>query len=433
MLAAHERAAGLLDRPSGEVAAEVLTDESRGDSSSAAAGSSSGSRIGPYLVRDEIGRGGMGVVYRAVDPRLHRDVALKLLSPSLMSNEKARQRLLEEARAASALDHPNICTIYDIGKADDDSLYVAMAYYEGQTLAARIEQGALPAEEALPIAAAILRGLENAHANGVIHRDIKPSNVLITKRDEVKILDFGLAKRGVEQRTDPDAQLGTLAYMSPEQVLGQTVDARTDLWSLGVTLHQMLAGKTPFAEPQEAALLYAIAHEAPATLPESVPARARSVGREALGEGPKRALPECIGASRRAGRGDDLGRSPRRSSGRAAVTVAVRRSGGGGNRGPGAGRRRVLPGLIRRQCVARAGRAGALHEPARARGAAGILTRRRARGVLMERPWAGQLRHLRAGGRLLLGPAADRRPCLGVEPGLVARRRLDCVPEGVER
>ena len=278
LLAAHGRAAGLLDRSTDEIDPEALAEPGGSDSSR--------SKIGPYIVRNEIGRGGMGVVYRAVDPRLHRDVALKLLPPSLTSNDKARQRLLAEARAASALDHPNICTIYDIGKADDDSLYFAMAYYEGQTLAARIEEGALPTEDALEVTAGILRGLDHAHSNGVIHRDVKPSNVLLTKRGEVKILDFGLAKRGVEERTDPDAQLGTLAYLSPEQVLGTAVDERTDLWSLGVTLHQMLAATPPFAEPQEAALLYAIAHEEPAPLPESVPSRIRRIVAKLLSKDP---------------------------------------------------------------------------------------------------------------------------------------------------
>ena len=238
LLAEHEQAAGLLDRSTDEVALDTPSGQSGSDSSR--------SRLGPYILRGEIGRGGMGVVYRAVDPRLHRDVALKLLPPSLVSNDKARQRLLAEARAASALDHPNICTVYDIGKAEDNSLYVAMAYYEGQTLAARIEEGPLPVRDALKIVIGILRGLDHAHSNGVIHRDIKPSNVLITKRDTVKILDFGLAKHGVDERTDPDTQLGTLAYLSPEQVLGTTVDARTDLWSLGVTLYQMLTATPAF-------------------------------------------------------------------------------------------------------------------------------------------------------------------------------------------
>jgi len=278
LLSAHRQATGFLDQSAGELAADVLLD--------AGQHASSGEKIGPYVVCDEIGRGGMGVVYRAEDPRLDRNVALKLLTPSLTSDDKARRRLLAEARAASALDHPNICTIYDIGKTDDGSLYVAMAYYEGQTLAARINEKPLPPEEALSIAGEILRGLEHAHANGVIHRDIKPSNVLITKRDEVKILDFGLAKRGSGDLTDPGTQLGTFAYMSPEQTLGTPVDARSDLWSFGVTLHQMLTAAKPFPDRREAVLLYSIVHDEPTPLPESVPDSIRRIVSKLLSKEP---------------------------------------------------------------------------------------------------------------------------------------------------
>ncbi len=291
LLQAHEQAADFLEGPG----------EAAGDDAG------SGARVGPYLVRNEIGRGGMGVVYRAVDLRLRRDVALKLLPPALTSNEKARQRLLAEARAASALDHPNICTVYDIGKTDDDRLYVAMAFYEGRTLADRIAEGPIPSEEALAIVADILRGLDHAHASGFVHRDVKPSNVLLTSRDEVKILDFGLAKREADELTDPEAQVGTLSYMSPEQTLGKSVDGRSDLWSVGVTLFQMLAGRPPFAEKTDAALLYAIAHEEPAPLPDSVPARAKKVVAKLLQKDPGKRyqsaaeLLQELGVSRRSG------------------------------------------------------------------------------------------------------------------------------------
>lgn len=228
--------------------------------------------IGPYEVRQELGRGGMGIVYRAWDPRLGRDVAVKLLPPKLMTDEKARLRLLAEARAASALDHPNICTIYDIGKALDGSLYFAMACYEGQTLTERMAGEAIPADEAVKISTAILRGLEHAHSHGVIHRDVKPSNVFLTSRGEVKMLDFGLAKRGLQGLTEPGARMGTSSYMSPEQVLGRDVDHRTDLWSFGVTLYQMLTGTMPFRGEHEPSILYAIANEDPEPITGDVPA-----------------------------------------------------------------------------------------------------------------------------------------------------------------
>ena len=208
---------------------------------------SPGATLGPYAIRAELGHGGMGVVYTAHDPRLDRQVAIKVLAPDLTRDETAKQRFLQEAKAASALDHPNICTIYEINETDDDQLYLVMAYYEGETLKERIERGPLPLDEAVDIATQVGRGLSKAHAAGITHRDIKPANLIVTVDGTVKILDFGLAKlAGADDVTQTRTALGTVAYMSPEQARGEEVDHRTDIWSLGVVLYEMLSGQQPF-------------------------------------------------------------------------------------------------------------------------------------------------------------------------------------------
>ena len=189
----------------------------------------------------------MGVVYEATDPRLKRTVAIKLLPPDLTKGETAKQRFLQEAQAASALDHPNICTIYEIDETGDGQLYLVMARYEGETLKERIARGPLSLDDAIDIATQVGQGLAEAHGAGIVHRDIKPANLLITKTGVVKILDFGLAKlAGSEGVTQTGTTVGTVAYMSPEQARGQEVDHRTDIWSLGVVLYEMLAGTPPF-------------------------------------------------------------------------------------------------------------------------------------------------------------------------------------------
>ena len=189
----------------------------------------------------------MGVVYLAHDPRLDRHVAIKLLPPNLTRDETAKQRFLQEAKAASALDHPNICTIFEINETDDGQLYLVMAHYEGETLKERIARGPLELDDAIDIATQVGRGLAEAHGASIVHRDIKPANLLVTKTGVVKILDFGLAKlAGTEGVTQTGTAVGTVAYMSPEQARGQEVDHRTDIWSLGVVLYEMLAGTAPF-------------------------------------------------------------------------------------------------------------------------------------------------------------------------------------------
>jgi serine/threonine protein kinase len=225
-----------------------------------------GEQIGPYRILEEIGRGGMGIVYRARDVRLDRLVALKFLPPYLSGDAEAKRRFVAEARAASATEHPNVATLHEIGETADGRLYLVMAHYEGETLKARIARGPLPQEEALGMARQVAADLAAAHARGIVHRDIKPGNLFLTRDGWTKILDFGVAKIAGGNLTGPGVRLGTVAYMSPEQLRDEAVDARADLWSLGVVLYEMLTGARPFRGSRDATVIHAILHDPPAGL-----------------------------------------------------------------------------------------------------------------------------------------------------------------------
>lgn len=223
-----------------------------------------GKTIFHYKIVQKLGSGGMGVVYKALDTKLDRFVALKFLTASLSENEELRKRFSYEAKAASAFDHPNICTVYEINETDDGQLFIAMAFYEGEALNQKIQKGLLELDEVTDIAIQAAQGLARAHESDIIHRDIKPANIMITNRREVKILDFGLAKlSGQIGLTKVGTVVGTVAYMSPEQSRGDEVDKRTDIWSLGVVLYEMITGELPFRGNYEQAMIYSILNEAP--------------------------------------------------------------------------------------------------------------------------------------------------------------------------
>jgi dienelactone hydrolase len=227
-----------------------------------------GTTVSHYRILKSIGAGGMGVVYLADDERLHRKVALKFLPPAVAQDPHARARLMREAQAAGALDHPNIATVYEVGEWNGQ-LFIAMPYYEGETLRQRIEQGPLAADDAARITGQIAAGLAAAHRAGIVHRDLKPANVMLTRDGQVKIVDLGLAKvfsdteATVTRMTGAGATVGTIAYMAPEQATGHDVDARADIWALGVTLYEMLTGRLPFPGETAPAVLLAVASQAP--------------------------------------------------------------------------------------------------------------------------------------------------------------------------
>lgn len=223
-----------------------------------------GKTISHYRILENIGRGGMGVVYKAEDINLKRTVALKFLPTSYSFDEEAKKRFIHEAQSASALDHPNICTIYEIAVAQDGQSFISMALYEGETLKEKISKGKLEIDEAINIALQISEGLKKAHQNKIVHRDIKPANIFITNDGIVKILDFGIAKvKGHTRLTLMGATAGTLEYMSPEQARGEEVDHRTDIWSLGAIMYEMLTGELPFKGEYDQAVIYSILNKEP--------------------------------------------------------------------------------------------------------------------------------------------------------------------------
>jgi serine/threonine protein kinase/tetratricopeptide (TPR) repeat protein len=231
-----------------------------------------GKTVSHYTILEKLGEGGMGVVYKAEDTRLKRTVALKFLPPELTRDTRAKARFVQEAQAASALDHPNICTIHEIDETREGQMFIAMACYEGESLKAKIERGRLGLDEALDVAIQIGRGLTRAHEKGIVHRDIKPGNVLVTRDGLVKIVDFGLAKlSGATKLTRTGATPGTVSYMSPERLRGEGVDQRSDIWALGVVLYEMTTGETPFRGEYEQAMSYSIMNEKPKPVRELRP------------------------------------------------------------------------------------------------------------------------------------------------------------------
>jgi serine/threonine protein kinase/Tol biopolymer transport system component len=252
LVSAHEEEDDFLDAPAHELAAEMLT----GDIPELRAGQ----EFGPYTILSSLGSGGMGEVYLAQDASLDRKVALKLLTREFARDQQRVHRFKKEARAASALNHPNVCVIHEIGKADDGRHFIKMEFIDGITLRRRMAQKRLTWKEALDVATQVAKGLKAAHEAHIVHRDIKPENIMLRQDGFVKVLDFGIAKlnaaapghREVKDytttnlRTAPGTLMGTAKYMSPEQLREQTIDARTDIWSLGVVLYEMITGSTPF-------------------------------------------------------------------------------------------------------------------------------------------------------------------------------------------
>ena len=272
--------------------------------------------IAHYRILETLGAGGMGAVYKAYDEKLHRVVALKVLPPEAISQEDRRRRFLQEARAASALNHPHILTVYEVGE-DDGKPYMVMEYVEGETLRQKIESGALAVKEALDIAIQVAEGLAKAHEHGIIHRDLKPENLIISRDGYAKILDFGLAKlvahreRAITANSEEKTRIlaiastqktltrvetqsgtimGTVNYMSPEQLLGQRVDLRSDIFSFGVVLYEMFAGRCPFANENRIDTMHAILHGEPQSLHDiksDLPLTLERILSKALAKAPK--------------------------------------------------------------------------------------------------------------------------------------------------
>ena len=282
-LLAQNATGRILDRPAGDLLAEMTFTEPAVAMSPDLAGRT----ISHYEILERLGSGGMGVVYKAFDTKLNRLVALKFLPHRLRHDPDLKERLTDEARAASALDHPNIVVIYEIGEAGDD-LFISMAFHEGATLRARID-GPLPVEEALRITRQVAIGLAKAHEHGIFHRDIKPGNIVVANDGIVRIIDFGLARSIDITATVEGVTHGTPLYMSPEQASGKPVDFRTDIWSLGVVLYEMLAGAPPFRGGTALELMRAVVQDEPVPLREvrdGLPAEVESIVSRALQKDP---------------------------------------------------------------------------------------------------------------------------------------------------
>ena len=259
----------------------------------------SGTKLGPYEVVAPAGAGGMGEVYRARDTRLNREVAIKVLPAAFARDPERLRRFQQEAQAVAALNHPNILAIHDFGE-HEGSLYIVNEFVEGETLHARLRAGALPVRKASELAQQIALGLAAAHEKGIVHRDLKPENILVTRDGRVKILDFGLAKLTPEaatpdsptltSQTEPGVVMGTVGYMSPEQVKGQVADHRSDLFSFGAILYEMLAGRRAFRGETSAEMMNAILKEDPQELTEtgrSIPPALGRIVRQCLEKNPE--------------------------------------------------------------------------------------------------------------------------------------------------
>lgn len=246
-----------------------------------------GQTISHYRITEKLGAGGMGIVYKALDLTLERTVALKFLPEGVAVSEEDRKNLLREARAASGLDHPNIGVIHGVEESEDQRLFIVMQYYEGETLAQKTAHGVIPVRESLDLAVQIGRGLSAAHARNIVHRDIKPSNIIITKEYVAKIVDFGLARVVASiSATQSMAATGTLPYMAPEQILGEPIDQRSDVWALGVLVVQMITGSHPFARTTAAAMTFAILNQPPAAV-DAAPTPLQPVLYRALSKKPE--------------------------------------------------------------------------------------------------------------------------------------------------
>jgi serine/threonine protein kinase/Flp pilus assembly protein TadD len=245
-----------------------------------------------YRIGEKLGEGGMGIVYKALDMTLNRDVALKFLPPEYTRDKDARERFVREAKAASALDHPNICTIHEINKTEDEQVFIVMAYYEGQNLKGKIKRGPLKQKDVIDLALQVAQGISAAHKKGIIHRDIKPTNIMITNERAAKILDFGIAKlSGQEGLTRPLATVGTVSYMSPEQARGETIDVRSDIWSLGIVMYEMITGRLPFKGDNTQAILYNVMNEEPRSVKDlrsEIPSELEHIIQKALAKDPKK-------------------------------------------------------------------------------------------------------------------------------------------------
>jgi serine/threonine-protein kinase len=252
-----------------------------------------GERVGHYQILALAGAGGMGVVYKALDLKLERTVALKFLPPELNASKKEKERFLKEARTASSLDHPNIGVIHGVEEAGEGCSFMVMAFYEGESLSQKIRRCPIPFFEAVDIAIQMAKGLEEAHARHIVHRDVKPSNVLITPEGVAKIVDFGLARVVTSATmTQTGGTSGTFGYMSPEQSLGRPIDLRTDVWALGVVLAEMLTGQNPFWHDSVSSIVVAILNEAPRSM-EGVPIQLQQIVYRALSKEPAHRYQSC--------------------------------------------------------------------------------------------------------------------------------------------